>query len=33
VAAGDHTLSIEEIGAIRSRIIAEMERQGYELRV
>ena len=33
VAAGDHTLSLEEIGAIRSGIIEEMERQGYELRV
>jgi len=29
---GESHLSLEEIGAIRSRIIAEMERQGYELR-
>ncbi len=33
VAAPDRTLSLEEAGAIRSRIIEGMRQQGYELRV
>ena len=33
VAAADHTLSLEEAGAIRSRIIDGMRELGYELRV
>jgi phenylalanyl-tRNA synthetase beta chain len=33
VAAPDHTLSAEELSAIRSRIIEGMREQGYELRV
>ena len=33
VAAPDHTLSLEEAGAIRARIIEGMREQGYELRV
>jgi phenylalanyl-tRNA synthetase beta chain len=33
VAAEDHTLSLEEAGAIRARIIEGMREQGYELRV
>ncbi|HEX8985882.1 MAG TPA: phenylalanine--tRNA ligase subunit beta [Bryobacteraceae bacterium] len=33
VAAQDHTLSAEELGEIRSRIIDGMRREGYELRV
>lgn len=33
VAAPDHTLSLEEAGAIRSRIIEGMRELGYELRV
>jgi len=33
VAAPDHTLSLEEAGAIRTSIIEEMKRHGYELRV
>ena len=33
VAAPDHTLSLEEAGAIRTGIIEEMKRHGYELRV
>lgn len=33
LAASDHTLSLEEVGAIRSSIIEEMKRHGYELRV
>ncbi len=33
VAAPDHTLSLEEAGAIRSRIIEGMRAAGYELRV
>jgi phenylalanyl-tRNA synthetase beta chain len=33
VAAADHTLSLEEAGAIRSCIIEGMREQGYELRV
>ena len=33
VAAPDHTLSLEEAGAIRSRIIEGMRDHGYELRV
>jgi phenylalanyl-tRNA synthetase beta chain len=33
VAAEDHTLSLEEAGAIRARIIDGMREQGYELRV
>ncbi|HWR52646.1 MAG TPA: phenylalanine--tRNA ligase subunit beta [Bryobacteraceae bacterium] len=33
VAAQDHTLSLEEVGAIRQRIIEGMQAAGYELRV
>jgi len=33
VAAPDHTLELEEVGAIRTTIIEEMKRHGYELRV
>jgi phenylalanyl-tRNA synthetase beta subunit len=33
VGAGDRTLSMDEVGAIRSRIIEGMQRAGYELRV
>ena len=33
VAAEDHTVSLEEAGAIRTRIIEGMRSQGYELRV
>jgi len=33
VAAPDHTLSLEEAGVIRARIIEGMREQGYELRV
>jgi phenylalanyl-tRNA synthetase beta chain len=33
VAAPDHTVSAEEVGAIRARIIEGMRAQGYELRV
>jgi phenylalanyl-tRNA synthetase beta chain len=33
VAAADHTMSDEEIGGIRERIIQGMQRLGYELRV
>jgi phenylalanyl-tRNA synthetase beta chain len=33
VGASDHTLSLEEIGAIRSTIIESMRQSGYELRV
>ena len=33
LAASDHTLSLDEVGAIRTRIIDEMKRHGYELRV
>jgi phenylalanyl-tRNA synthetase beta chain len=33
VAAADRTLSSEEVGAVRSRIIEGMRSQGYELRV
>jgi phenylalanyl-tRNA synthetase beta chain len=33
VSAGDHTLSADEISAIRARIIEGMERAGYSLRV
>jgi phenylalanyl-tRNA synthetase beta chain len=33
VAAADHTLSLDEVGAIRTRIIDGMRLQGYDLRV
>jgi len=33
VGAADHTLSLEEAGAVRSRIIEGMRNLGYELRV
>jgi hypothetical protein len=33
VGAADHTLSSEEVGAIRGRIIEAMRQAGYELRV
>jgi len=33
VGALDHTLSLEEVGAIRARIIEGMRRSGYELRI
>ncbi len=33
VAAADHTLSLEEVGAIRNRIIEGMRGLGYELRI
>ena len=33
LAAADHTLSLDEVGVIRTRIIEGMREQGYELRV
>ncbi|HOL73789.1 MAG TPA: phenylalanine--tRNA ligase subunit beta [Bryobacteraceae bacterium] len=33
VAAADHTLSLEEVGAVRSAIIERMKALGYELRI